>query len=325
MIDVARMPDAKRSELFAATARKMRLPEAIVEKDFWVCYTLDALFHRSPFRGRMVFKGGTSLSKGFGLIQRFSEDVDLILDRRLLGYGIDEPWEERSNSKQERFKQETIKRTNRFLAQEFAPALRQVMEGDLERTLAVYPGGDEETVMFEYPKVFSSPATLGAIRLEVGPLAAWTPSSPVSITPYAAEQFPRVFARASTVVSTADPARTFWEKATILHQEANRPADKKMPKRYARHYYDLYRLDARWQLEDIDYYSAIDGDGDGAAFVEWAEKFPEDMPYDYLEIAITVDGDGARRIVAHSFGSRSRQLLCVWANDSKSRLGKCQL
>lgn len=91
------------------------------------------------------------------------------------------------------------------------------------------------------------------------------------------------------------------------------------------YHYDLYRLDARWQLEDIDYYGAIDGDGDGAAFVEWAEKFPEDMPYDYLEITITADGDGARRIVAHSFGSRSRQLLCVWANDSKSRLGKCQL
>ena len=91
------------------------------------------------------------------------------------------------------------------------------------------------------------------------------------------------------------------------------------------YHYDLYRLDARWQLEDIDYYSAIDGDGDGTAFVEWAEKFPEDMPYDYLEITITADGDGARRIVAHSFGSRSRQLLCVWANDSKSRLGKCQL
>ena len=105
MIDVARMPDAKRSELFAAAARKMRLPEAIVEKDFWVCYVLDTLFHRSPFHGRMVFKGGTSLSKGFGLIQRFSEDVDLILDWRLLGYGIDEPWEERSNSKQEKFKQ----------------------------------------------------------------------------------------------------------------------------------------------------------------------------------------------------------------------------
>ena len=91
------------------------------------------------------------------------------------------------------------------------------------------------------------------------------------------------------------------------------------------YHYDLYRLDDRFQLEDIDYYSAIDGDGDGVAFVEWAEKFPEDMPYDYLELTVTVEAEGARRIVAHSYGARSRQLLCVWANDSKSRLGKCQL
>mgnify|MGYP000122745974 CR=1 FL=1 len=88
------------------------------------------------------------------------------------------------------------------------------------------------------------------------------------------------------------------------------------------YHYDLYRLDERWQLEDIDYYSAIDGDGDGAAFVEWAEKFPEDMPYDYLEITITADGNGMRRIVAHSYGSRSRQLLCVWANDFQVTLGE---
>ena len=90
-------------------------------------------------------------------------------------------------------------------------------------------------------------------------------------------------------------------------------------------HYDLYRLDDRFQLEDIDYYSAIDGDGDGVAFVEWAEKFPEDMPYDYLELTVTVESDESRRIVAHSYGSRARQLLCVWANDSKARLGKCKL
>lgn len=268
MIGVARMPDGQRSELFAATARKMLLPEAIVEKDFWVCYTLDALFRRSPFRGRMVFKGGTSLSKGFGLIQRFSEDVDLILDWRLLGYGIDEPWEERSNSKQENFKQETVERTNRFLGQEFAPSLRETMEGDLGRALAVYPGDDEETVLFEYPRTLSSTATIDAIRLEVGPLAAWTPSSPVSITPYAAEQFPRVFGRPSTVVSTADPARTFWEKATILHQEANRPADKRMPRRYARHYYDLYLLGHSPVLEE-----ALRSPGLLARVVAFKEKF----------------------------------------------------
>ncbi len=242
MIAIAKMPAERRAELFSATARKMRLPEAIVEKDFWVCYVLDMIFDRSPFRESVVFKGGTSLSKGFGLIQRFSEDVDLILDWRLLGYGTNEPWEERSNTKQEKFKQETIDRTERFLSDEFVPAFKSTVERDLGMTPVVYPGDDEETVVFEYPRVFSSKATLDAIRLEIGPLAAWTPSSPVSIAPYAAEHFPRLFERPATTVATADPARTFWEKATILHQEANRPEGKAMPKRYARHYYDLYRL-----------------------------------------------------------------------------------
>lgn len=89
------------------------------------------------------------------------------------------------------------------------------------------------------------------------------------------------------------------------------------------YHFDLYRLDEPSQLDDIDYFGVIDGDG--ASFVEWAEKFPDELPYDYLEITITADERGTRRIVAHSYGSRSRQLLCVWANDSKARLGKTQL
>ena len=85
---------------------------------------------------------------------------------------------------------------------------------------------------------------------------------------------------------------------------------------------DLYRLDDAAELEDIDYYALIDGDGDGAVFVEWGEKFPQDLPCDYLEIVITADEQGRRTVRVHSFGSRSRQLLFVWANDSKSRLSK---
>lgn len=85
---------------------------------------------------------------------------------------------------------------------------------------------------------------------------------------------------------------------------------------------DLYRLEDADELEDIDYYALIDGDGDGAAFIEWGEKFPEELPCDYLEIVITADEQGRRTVRVHSFGSRSRQLLFVWANDSKSRLSK---
>lgn len=101
---IARASTGERRLVFEAAAQRMALAPAVVEKDFWVCYTLDHLFHRSGFAESMVFKGGTSLSKAFGLIERFSEDIDLILDWRLLGYGEGEPWELRSNSAQERFK-----------------------------------------------------------------------------------------------------------------------------------------------------------------------------------------------------------------------------
>lgn len=120
---IARASTDERRLVFEAAAQRMALAPAVVEKDFWMCYTLDHLFHRSGFAESMVFKGGTSLSKAFGLIERFSEDIDLILDWRLLGYGENEPWEPRSNSAQERFKTDSIERTNAFLAAAFVPKL----------------------------------------------------------------------------------------------------------------------------------------------------------------------------------------------------------
>lgn len=86
------------------------------------------------------------------------------------------------------------------------------------------------------------------------------------------------------------------------------------------YHFDLYRLESPDELEDIGYYETIDGAG--ASFVEWGGKFPEAMPYGYLEVQIRVEEDGARRVRVHAFGDRARQLLCVWAADSKSRLMK---
>ena len=71
MRNVARLPESDRRELFRNTADKMGLNDAIVEKDFWVCFTLDYLFHRCPWKDAITFKGGTSLSKAFNLISRF--------------------------------------------------------------------------------------------------------------------------------------------------------------------------------------------------------------------------------------------------------------
>jgi hypothetical protein len=77
-------------DLFGESASQLGMNPAIVEKDFWVCWILKHLFAEPAPKEQMVFKGGTSLSKVFGLIERFSEDIDLILDWRLLGYGTAE-------------------------------------------------------------------------------------------------------------------------------------------------------------------------------------------------------------------------------------------
>ena len=114
MTNIARLSDEERRELFRNTADKTGLNDAIVEKDFWVCFTLDYLFHRSPWKKVITFKGGTSLSKAFNLINRFSEDIDLILDWQVLGYGKYEPWEQRSKTKQDMFNKEANVKAENF-------------------------------------------------------------------------------------------------------------------------------------------------------------------------------------------------------------------
>lgn len=237
---IASLPAAEREILFRNTAEKMGLPEAVIEKDFWVCWTLDYLFHDSPWKDHLAFKGGTSLSKCFDLIRRFSEDIDLILDWRLVGCGKDEPWAARSRNQQDKFNKAVNARTEVFLAEEFALRL----EADFRRLLndnfqISIDAADPQTVCFAYPRLFSEGAILPIIRLEIGALAAWTPTQEAAITPFAAEQYPQVFEQPGTSLRTVSPERTFWEKVTILHKEAFR-TNGRVPLRYSRHYYDLW-------------------------------------------------------------------------------------
>lgn len=89
MDDVARLPATDRADLFTAAARRRGLTAAIIEKDFWVCWTLNRVFTLADPPAGLLFKGGTSLSKVFGVIERFSKDVDLSFDRAGLGFGGD--------------------------------------------------------------------------------------------------------------------------------------------------------------------------------------------------------------------------------------------
>lgn len=243
MIKIAGLTNEERKDLFHNTASRIGMPPAIVEKDFWVCYMLDYLFRRCQWKDHLVFKGGTSLSKAYHLIQRFSEDIDLILDWRLLGYSASEPWETRSNTQQDKFSKQATQQTIQFLSDNLISTLKADLsrEIDSQFDVALEEAPDDPTVNFKYPQSFRSDAILQVIRLEIGALAAWSPSEEMSITPFAAEEYPRVFQTPSTRVRTAVAERTFWEKVTILHCEANRNKDD-FPARYSRHYYDLYRM-----------------------------------------------------------------------------------
>ncbi len=243
MRNIAIIKENDRKALFHNSAAKMGMTDAIIEKDFWVCYMLDYLFHRCAWKDHIAFKGGTSLSKAYGLIERFSEDIDLILDWRVLGYGVNEPWEERSNTKQDIFNKEANTKAEEFLRDTFLPAISADLAADLGgRVKCFIDPDDAQTVKIAYPNSFADMSILQEIRLEIGALAAWTPVKVADITPYAAQVYGRLFKQPSTDILTVLPERTFWEKVTILHREAFREEDRPFPSRYSRHYYDLYRM-----------------------------------------------------------------------------------
>lgn len=241
MFKYKKIPKEDLEKIIRNASQRLNINEAIIEKDYWVCFILNYIFSQCKWKNAFTFKGGTSLSKCFGLIKRFSEDIDLILDWRIIGYEKDEPWEHRSNSKQDKFNKESNQRTENFLSNEFILQMREDLKNLLDEDFEVkIDENDPQTILFEYPKTFKSSYLVQAIRLEIGALAAWTPSKAIEIKPEIQKLYPMLFEGISIEVRTVLPERTFWEKATILHHEANRPEILSIPKRYARHYYDLY-------------------------------------------------------------------------------------
>ena len=189
-----------------------------------------------------MFKGGTSLSKVYGLIDRFSEDVDLILDWRLLGYGSKEedPTRARlSKTQQDRLNKQINTKAAAYIGGPLLAQLRTLLSSVSELSVTV-DARDPHCIDVQYPAIFSAAYLLPQVRLEIGPLASWVPSSRRSIQSYASEDYPEAFQDPACPVIAIAAERTFWEKVTILHKEAHRGGP--MPARYSRHYYDLYKL-----------------------------------------------------------------------------------
>lgn len=237
MDKVARFSATQRRELFSEAAARLGMTPAVVEKDFWVSWVLDRLFATPDLARLLMFKGGTSLSKAYGLIERFSEDIDLILDWRVL-VG-DDPLAERSRSQQNRLNLAIEKQAKGYIA---GPLLAQVAAALADVCQCGIGADDPHVIEAHYPAAFGNTYLRPEVRLEIGPLAAWLPHEERAITCYAAHAFPQLFERRDFPVRVIRAERTFWEKATILHHEAHRPEGNPQPSRYSRHYYDLARM-----------------------------------------------------------------------------------
>jgi len=237
----ARRPIDERRLYFEQAAAQLGMSPAIVEKDFWVCWILKVIFSSKQLRPHLVFKGGTSLSKVHGIIERFSEDVDLILDWRLLGYGNEEdPYQDLpSRTQQDRFNREFNTRAERYIAEVLCPRLKN-LAGHCREVNLMVDQHDPQTINVHYPAAFSPTYLRPVVRLEIGPLASYVPRASYTIRPYVAEALPNIIDDSGCPVVAIKAERTFWEKATILHQQAHRTGE--MPPRYSRHYYDMHTL-----------------------------------------------------------------------------------
>ena len=257
MDGVARWPAEERAELFRETAARRGVVPTIIEKDFWVCWTLRRLFTTEAQRPAMLFKGGTSLSKVYAAIERFSEDVDISLHRHDLGFShARDPRNAESRKARGRLLDELALACERFIAGQLVPRITAdfaAVLGSHGGTWRVeVDGTDRQTVLFTYPASIgagAAPYVRQVVRLEFGARSDPWPADIADVRPYAAEEFPDAFEDARARVTVLGAKRTFWEKATILHAEYHRPEPRKDTDRLSRHYYDLAML-ARGPVRD---------------------------------------------------------------------------
>lgn len=270
MDKVARLPAAERAALFGESAAARGVANTIIEKDFWVCWTLRRIFALPKGEtASLVFKGGTSLSKAYNAIRRFSEDIDLSFDRADLGYaGERDPEKEGlGRKKAEKLIDDLGVDVAAHIAGRLLPALQSAFVCALgeptngEWSLAVDPT-DTQTVKFHYPPAFTSAEYAGMsyitprVKLELGARGDPWPTEDKVIRPYAAEDFPTFFEDPETTVTVLSARRTFWEKVTALHAEANRPEGSPTPQYFSRHFYDIAMLleteDGKAAAQDFD-------------------------------------------------------------------------
>ena len=232
-----------RSEILQTAAIKCGRRAAILEKDIWLCWVLQVLFS-IPDQHPMAFKGGTSLSKIYRIIDRFSEDVDITLDYRAFSENFDPFAPGVSGTKIKQFSKHLKTLGKGYTHNVVMPALAKASE-----TLAtcgqhkIRTEDSGEKVWFSYPSAVedSDDYLASEILLEFGSRNVIDPNEQHTILPDIASLTPEIEYPATTV-TVLSPSQTFWEKATLIHVECNRHRLSVNPERLSRHWYDLVCL-----------------------------------------------------------------------------------
>lgn len=236
-------PEQQRT-IITQTAIRLGLPEQAVEKDLWVTTILQLVFIL-PFADKLVFKGGTSLSKSFGLIQRFSEDIDLAVDRSLFDLYGDLTKKQIKTLR---------KKSSLFVRNDFASLLKEVIASSglvSYCNIVPEPDGEGDDTYPEPRKIdvyYKSHFPLNEylqpkVILEIGSRSLFEPTINTSIASLISAQFSQIETSItpSPTVTTAAPEKTFLEKAFLLH-ELFTTGRATSAERKSRHLYDLERM-----------------------------------------------------------------------------------
>ncbi|MGA2179326.1 MAG: nucleotidyl transferase AbiEii/AbiGii toxin family protein [Verrucomicrobiota bacterium] len=251
-LEFFKRPASDQAQIIRETAAQHGLLPVMVEKDFWVSWTLAVLFAHPEFGHQLVFKGGTSLSKVFSVIKRFSEDIDLSVSPAFLGISEESVEQAGSRNKRAERMKELEEACIERVRGRFLPELERIAS----KTLGNAAGGSawmefqvdatthSPVVLFHYP--CTEPSGFEYLRrfvkMEFGSLTDQRPAGTYAVQPWVAEVFPKVFEDFRCELMALELERTFWEKATILHSEYYRDRAKPIRDRFSRHYSDMAAL-----------------------------------------------------------------------------------
>jgi Nucleotidyl transferase AbiEii toxin, Type IV TA system len=235
------LADTRKRTILDEIATQTGLPAQAIEKDWWVTQCLRAIF-RLPLAEHLIFKGGTSLSKGWQLIDRFSEDIDLSVSRDYLGYGG-----EISNSQLKKLRKASCAFVSDSLASALQTSLLEIgVPQDAFQLTVPIPADtdvDPQVIYVAFAPLLSPIAYLPArVKIEVGARAMMEPTAARALRSMVGEQFPESkFADPAFMATTVLPKRTFLEKIFLLHETLQLEPER-IGSRLSRHLYDIERL-----------------------------------------------------------------------------------